>query len=254
MLKIVNCKNEAGVGAVAANEIAEVIRNKLDAVIGLATGSSPLTTYAELINKYKNGEISFEKVTSINLDEYAGLSADHEQSYSHFMHKNLFNHVNINEKNVNIPNGLASDYEAECKRYDAVIKEAGGVDVQLLGIGQNGHIGFNEPSDHFPVGTSLVELTDSTIDANSRFFTSRGLVPTMAISMGIGDIMAAKKIVMVVIGKEKAEIMESAFFGRVTPAVPASILQFFKGDMMVCADEEALSLIKKKHPEAVYKI
>ena len=251
MIKIINCKTEAGVGLAAAKVMADVIKEKADAVIGLATGSSPLTMYAELIRMYKDGELSFEKVTSVNLDEYAGLSADHDQSYSYFMHKNLFNHINIKEENVNLPNGLAKDYKEECKRYDAVIEAAGGVDIQLLGIGNNGHIGFNEPSDYFPKGTSLIDLTDSTIDANSRFFASRDLVPTQALSMGIGAIMAAKKIVMVVIGKGKADIIEAALFGKVTPAVPASILQFYKGDIVVCADEDALSVIKEKHPEAV---
>ena len=251
MIKIINCKTEMGVGAKAACVMADVIKNKPNAVIGLATGSSPLTMYAELIKKYESGELSFEKVTSVNLDEYAGLSADHDQSYSYFMHKNLFNHINIKEENVNLPNGLAKDFAEECKRYDAVIEAAGGVDIQLLGIGNNGHIGFNEPTDYFPKGTSLIDLTDSTIDANSRFFASRDLVPTQALSMGIGAIMAAKKIVMVVIGKGKADIIEAALFGKVTPEVPASILQFYKGDIVVCADEEALAVIKAKHPEAV---
>lgn len=251
MIKIINCKNEEGVGIRAANVMAEVIKGKPAAVIGLATGSSPLTTYAELVKKYKSGELSFEKVTSVNLDEYAGLSADHEQSYSYFMHKNLFNQIDIKEENVNLPNGLAKDYAEECKRYDAVIEAAGGVDIQLLGIGNNGHIGFNEPADHFPKGTSLIDLSDSTIDANSRFFASRDLVPTRALSMGIGTIMAAKKIVMVVIGKGKANVIEEALFGKVTPEVPASILQFYKGDIVVCADEDALSVIKAKHSEAI---
>ena len=251
MIKIINCKNEEGVGIRAANVMAEVIKGKPAAVIGLATGSSPLTMYAELVKKYKNGELSFEKVTSVNLDEYAGLSADHEQSYSYFMHKNLFNQIDIKEENVNLPNGLAKDYAEECKRYDAVIEAAGGVDIQLLGIGNNGHIGFNEPADHFPKGTSLIDLSDSTIDANSRFFASRDLVPTRALSMGIGTIMAAKKIVMVVIGKGKANVIEEALFGKVTPEVPASILQFYKGDIVVCADEDALSVIKAKHSEAI---
>ncbi len=254
MIKIINCKTEAGVGAVAANVMADVIKGKPSAVIGLATGSSPLTMYAELVKKYESGELSFENVTSVNLDEYAGLSADHDQSYSYFMHKNLFNHINIKEENVNLPNGLAKDFAEECKRYDAVIEAAGGVDIQLLGIGNNGHIGFNEPADYFPKGTSLIDLTDSTIDANSRFFASRDLVPTQALSMGIGTIMSAKKIVMVVIGKGKADIIEAALFGKVTPEVPASILQFYKGDIVVCLDEDALSVIKAKHPEAVTEI
>lgn len=251
MIKIVYCKDEQEVGVKAAGVMAEVIKEKPDAVIGLATGSSPLTMYAELVNKYKAGEISFKEVTSVNLDEYEGLSKEHGQSYSYFMHKNLFNHIDIKEENVNLPNGLAKDAKAECERYDGVIEKAGGVDIQLLGIGNNGHIGFNEPADYFPKGTSLIELTDSTIDANSRFFASRDEVPTKAFSMGIGTIMSARKIVMVVIGKGKAEILEDALFGKVTPKNPASILQFYKGEVVVCADAEALSVIKEKHPEAI---
>lgn len=254
MIKILNCKTEEGVGKAAAKVMADVIKAKPNAVIGLATGSSPLTMYAELAAMNKRGEISFKDVTSVNLDEYAGLSADHDQSYSYFMHKNLFNNIDIKEENVNLPNGLASDPQAECARYDAVIESVGGVDIQLLGIGNNGHIGFNEPADYFPKGTSLIDLTDSTIDANSRFFASRDLVPTQAFSMGVGTIMSAKKIVMVIVGKGKAEIIESALFGKVTPMVPASILQFYQGEVVVCCDEGALELIKKNHPEAVVEV
>ncbi len=253
MIKIVYCKTEADVGVAAANAMADVIKAKPNAVIGLATGSSPLTMYAELTEMNKRGEISFKDITSVNLDEYVGLSAEHDQSYSYFMHKNLFNNVDIKEENVNLPNGLAKDPVEECARYDAVIENLGGIDVQLLGIGNNGHIGFNEPADSFSKGTGLVDLTDSTIDANSRFFASRDLVPTQALSMGVGTIMSANKIIMVVIGKGKAEIIDAALFGEVTPKVPASILQFFKGDVIVCADDAALSLIMERHPEAVAK-
>jgi glucosamine-6-phosphate deaminase len=167
------------------------------------------------------------------------------------MNHNLFDHIDIDKTNTNLPSGLAADPVAECKRYDAVIESMGGIDIQLLGIGNNGHIGFNEPDEIFPKTTTLVELTDSTIDANSRFFESRDLVPTRALSMGIGQIMAAKKILMVAFGKGKAEILEKAFFGPVTPQVPASILQFFKGEVVLCADEAAMSIIKERHPEAI---
>ena len=251
MIKIICSKDAAGVGVNAAKVMAEVIKENPTAVLGLATGSSPIGMYKELIKLNKANEISFKDIKSVNLDEYVGLSADHDQSYSYFMHDNLFNHVDIKEENVNLPNGLAKDPAAECKRYDDVIKSMGGIDIQLLGIGNNGHIGFNEPDDYFTDGTSLVNLTDSTIDANSRFFESRDMVPTQALSMGVGQIMAAKKVLMVAMGKGKAEILEKAFFGKVTPAVPASILQFFKGEVILCADEEALSVIKEKHPEAV---
>ena len=248
MIRIVCGKTEQEASVAAANVMADVIKSKSNAVIGLATGSSPINMYKELIRMYEAGEISFKNVKSVNLDEYVGLAPDHDQSYAYFMNENLFKSVDIDKANTNLPSGLA---EAECKRYDAVIESMGGVDIQLLGIGNNGHIGFNEPDTHFPKTTSLVELTDSTIDANSRFFASRELVPTKAISMGIGQIMKADKILLVAFGKGKSEILEKAFFGPVTPEVPASVLQFFKGEVVVCADEAALSVIKEKHPEAI---
>ena len=251
MIKIICGKTEKEASLAAANVMAEVIKEKPDAIIGLATGSSPINMYGELIRMCREGEISFSKVRSVNLDEYVGLAPDHDQSYAYFMSHNLFDHIDIDKANTNLPSGLADDPAAECLRYDSVIASMGGVDIQLLGIGNNGHIGFNEPDDHFPKTTTLVKLTESTIDANSRFFASRDLVPTEAISMGIGQIMAAKKILLVAFGTGKAEILEKSLFGPVTPNVPASILQFFKGDVYICADEAALSVIKEKHPEAV---
>lgn len=249
MIKFICGKTEKEASLAAANVMADVIKEKKNAVIGLATGSSPINMYGELIRMCRDGEISFSEVKSVNLDEYVGLSPDHDQSYAYFMSRNLFDHIDIDKANTNLPSGLAKDPLAECKRYDSVIESMGGIDIQLLGIGNNGHIGFNEPDDHFPKTTNLVKLTDSTIDANSRFFASRDLVPTEAISMGIGQIMAAKKILLVAFGKGKANILEKAFFGPVTPNVPASALQFFKGDVVVCADEAALSVIREKHPE-----
>lgn len=251
MIKIICGKTDKEASLSAARVMADVIKNKPDAVIGLATGSSPINMYRELIRMYNDGELSFAKVKSVNLDEYVGLSPEHDQSYAYFMRDNLFSHVDIPADSTNLPSGLAADPAAECKRYDAVIESMGGVDIQLLGIGNNGHIGFNEPDTHFPKTTTLVNLTDSTIDANSRFFASRDLVPTQAISMGIGQIMAAKKILLVAFGKGKADILEAALFGEVTPSVPASVLQFFKGEVIVCADEAALSVIREKHPEAL---
>ena len=251
MIKIIPGKtiNEASIGA--ANVMADVIKAKPNCVLGLATGSSPINMYLELIRMNKAGEISFKDVKSVNLDEYVGLSPDHDQSYAYFMYENFFKHIDIDMANTNLPSGLASDPEAECKRYDKVIESMGGVDIQLLGIGYNGHIGFNEPGDHFPKTTTLVELTDSTIDANSRFFASRDLVPTKAFSMGIGHIMSADKILLVAFGTGKAEILEKAIFGPITPATPASVLQLFKGDVYVCADEDALSVIRAKHPDFI---
>ena len=247
MIKIIATKTAEEAGIAAAGVIAEIVKNKPTAVLGLATGSYPIGMYKELIAKYERGEISFKNVKSVNLDEYVGLSADHDQSYAYFMSTNLFDHIDIDKKNTNLPSGLAKDPAAEAKRYDDVIASMGGVDIQVLGIGNNGHIGFNEPSDAFTYGTNLVDLTDSTIDANSRFFASRDLVPTQALTMGIGQIMAADKVLLIALGKGKAEILEKSLFGPVTPDVPASILRFFKGEVIVCADEAALSVIKEKH-------
>ena len=251
MIKFIYGKTNEEASISAAQVIAEIVKAKPDCVLGLATGSSPINTYRELIRINKDGEISFKNVKSVNLDEYVGLTPDHDQSYRYFMDTNLFNHIDIDKANTNVPSGLAADPAAECKRYDDVIASMGGIDIQVLGIGNNGHIGFNEPDSHFPKTTSLVDLTDSTIDANSRFFASRDLVPTKAISMGIGQIMAADKILLLAFGSGKAEILEKALFGPVTPEVPASILQFFGGEVVVCADEAALAVIKEKHPEVV---
>ena len=251
MIKFICEKTNEEASLSAAKVMADVIKNKPDAVIGLATGSSPINMYKELIRMYEAGELSFKNVRSVNLDEYVGLSPDHDQSYAYFMNENLFNSIDIDKANTNLPSGLADDPVAECVRYDKVIESMGCIDIQLLGIGNNGHIGFNEPDSYFPKTTSLVELTDSTIDANSRFFASRDLVPTKALSMGIGQIMAAEKVLLLAFGTGKAEIIEKAFFGPVTPEVPASILQFFKGEVIVCTDEAAFACIREKHPEVL---
>ena len=250
MIKIYYAETAKDAGKLAAEVIADVIKANPEAKLGLATGSSPLDMYAALADKCASGEISFKGVKTVNLDEYVGLTPDHDQSYAYFMKANLFDKIDILPENTNIPSGTAADPEAECKRYDKVVEALGGVDVQVIGIGNNGHIAFNEPADSFSVGTSLVKLTDSTIDANSRFFASRSEVPTMALSMGIGGIMSAKKLLLLANGKGKAEILEKALFGEVTPRVPASILRLAK-DVVVFADKEALSVILEKHPEAV---
>ena len=251
MIRIIPGKTNADASISAANVVAEIVSAKPNCVLGLATGSSPINMYRELIRKNESGEISFKNVRSVNLDEYVGLTPDHDQSYRYFMNTNLFDHIDIDKANTNVPSGIAADPAAECVRYDGVIASMGGVDIQVLGIGNNGHIGFNEPDSHFPKTTTLVELTESTIDANARFFATRDLVPTKAISMGIGQIMAADKILLLAFGKAKADILEKSLFGPVTPEVPASVLQFFKGEVVVCADEEALAVIKAKHPEAL---
>ena len=229
----------------AAGIIADVIRSKPDATLGLATGSTPLDIYRELIRMYRRGELSFKNVKTVNLDEYVSLSPDHEQSYAHFMRTNLFDKIDIPKENTHIPNGLAFDLKEECLRYDAIIESLSGIDIPLLGIGHNGHIAFNEPADFFSKSTSLVELSDSTIKANSRFFDSEDSVPTWALTMGIGSILKAKRIILAAFGESKAAILEKALFGKVTPSVPASILQFYRGELTVVTDEAAFLAIKK---------
>ena len=220
---------------------AEVISNP-SCVLGLATGSTPIGTYKNLIEWYNAGDLDFSGVSSINLDEYVGLSPEHDQSYRYFMQTNLFDHINIVRENTHVPNGLASDLDAECQRYNDVIHQLGPIDIQVLGMGHNGHIGFNEPDNYFPLETHSVTLAQTTIDANARFFASVDEVPRQALTMGIKTIMQAKKILVVVSGTDKAEIVKKAFTGPVTPEVPASILQMHP-DVTIVGDEAALSLL-----------
>ncbi len=224
----------------AARIIAAHILQKPDCVLGLATGSTPVGLYKKLIERYNDGVLDFSQVRSVNLDEYVGLSGDHDQSYRYFMQENLFRHVNIKRENTHVPNGLAADTAAEGARYDELMKSLGGVDIQLLGLGRNGHIGFNEPCDQFVPGTHEVDLTQSTIDANARFFESIDLVPRKAVTMGIGGIMHARQVLVVVSGGDKAEAVYNAFRGPVTPQVPASILQLHP-DVILVGDDAALS-------------
>ncbi len=209
----------------AANIIASQVILKPNCVLGLATGSSPVGTYEKLVEMYNNGDVDFKDVTSVNLDEYVGLDGSHEQSYRYFMNYHLFSKVNIDLKNTYVPNGCSENPVEEGKAYDAFIESLGGTDLQLLGIGLDGHIGFNEPDEFFTKETRPVKLDESTIDANARFFESREDVPKMAITMGIMSIMNAKKILLVANGMNKKEIVEKAFFGPITPHIPASILQ-----------------------------
>lgn len=241
-MKIISAKDYGAMSRAAANLISAQVILKPDCVLGLATGSSPVGAYQQLIEWHKQGDLDFSQVRTVNLDEYVGLTPGHDQSYACFMRTNLFDHVNIDPANTNIPDGMNPDGQAECKRYDQVIQRLGGVDLQLLGLGLNGHIGFNEPDQAFPAGTHLVTLTDSTRQANRRFFASLDDVPTHAYTMGIRDIMQAKRVVMVASGENKAQAIKAAFFGPVTPSVPASILQFHKNFYLV-ADEAALSLV-----------
>ena len=228
---------------IAANVLSAQVTMKPDCVLGLATGSTPIGTYKVLRERCANGDLDFSKVKSINLDEYVGLSPEHDQSYRYFMNTNLFDHINIDKANTNVPNGLAADPEAECLRYNEVINTLGPIDLQVLGMGHNGHIGFNEPSDVFELETHLVDLAQTTIDANARFFASADEVPRRALTMGIKTIMQAKMVLVVVSGKDKAEIVKKAFTGPVTPQVPASILQMHPNVVLV-GDEAALSLLE----------
>ncbi len=233
-MKIYRVKNYEAMSRQAANFISAQITLKPDTVLGLATGSTPIGTYKQLIEKTKAGDLDFAKVRTVNLDEYCGLDGSHEQSYRYFMNSNLFNHINIDLANTNVPNGLAADLQSECERYDKLIESFGGIDLQLLGIGHNGHIGFNEPSDAFVKETNVVDLRQSTIDANSRFFASADEVPKKAITMGMKSIMAARRILLVVSGEDKRDILDRALNGPVTPQVPASVLQLHTDVTVIC--------------------
>jgi len=241
-MRIIRSKDYEDMSRRAANIIAAHVTLKPDCVLGLATGSTPIGTYKNLIAKYQAGDISFAQVKSVNLDEYRGLSGTHDQSYRYFMQTNLFDHVDILVENTNVPNGLAEDAEAECKRYDGVIESLGGVEMQLLGLGRNGHIGFNEPDDHFIPGTHVVDLTESTIDANARFFASADEVPRQALTMGVHNIMSAKHVLVVVSGADKADAVYKMVCGTVDPQVPASILQLHP-NVTIVADEAALAKV-----------
>lgn len=244
-MRIIETKDYNDMSRKAANIISSQVILKPDSVLGLATGSTPLQTYANLIESYKNGDLDFSKVSSVNLDEYCGLSADNNQSYRYFMQHNLFDHINLPSEHTYVPDGMETDEKKACKKHEDIIRELGGIDLQLLGLGLNGHIGFNEPSDEFPKETHCVNLTESTINANSRFFDSIEEVPTKAYTMGIQSIMSAKSILLIVNGKAKADIVAKAFLGPVTPQVPASILQMHPNVTLV-ADADALSVYKQQ--------
>ena len=224
----------------AANIISAQIIMKPDCVLGLATGSSPVGTYKQLIEWYNKNDLDFSEVTSINLDEYKGLSPEDPQSYRYFMNTHLFDHVNIDKNRTFVPDGLATDPEKACAEYNANIIKQGGIDLQLLGIGRNGHIGFNEPAEVFVKQTHCVSLSEKTIQANQRFFESKKQVPKQAYTMGIGTIMSARKILIIISGEDKAEAVKKSFGEEISPHVPASILQLHH-DVTVIADKAALS-------------
>jgi len=224
-MKIIIANDYEDMSRKAANYLSAQVIMKPDAVLGLATGETPIGTYKQLVEWYNKGDIDFSQTSTINLDEYKGLTGDHKQSYRYFMDTNLFDLINIKKSNTYLPNGMAKDEEAECARYENIIKELGNIDMQLLGIGLNGHIGFNEPGESFEKTTHCVQLTQSTIDANQRLFGEGDAVPEKAFTMGIKSIMQSKHILLIANGEKKAQIIRDAFFGPVTPKVPASILQ-----------------------------
>jgi glucosamine-6-phosphate deaminase len=224
----------------AAALIQTQLEVKPESVLGLATGSTPMGMYDALAAAYREGKIDFSRARTVNLDEYRGLAPDNEQSYRYFMQKHLFSRVNINIANTYIPDGLAEDPRAECRRYDRIIDLLGGIDLQIVGIGYNGHIGFNEPSDDFPLNTHLVRLAEKTIEANKRFFEREEDVPREAFTMGIGTIMKAAVVLLIVSGEDKAAILKEAFYGPIAPRLPASVLQLHR-NIVIAADSAALS-------------
>ena len=242
-MKIIRAKDYKDMSRKAANIISAQVIMKPNCVLGLATGGTPVGAYAQLVDWYNKGDLDFSEVTTVNLDEYRGLPKEHPESYWSFMHKNLFDKVNIRPEAIHLPDGTNPDAADACKKYNEIIHSVGGIDLQLLGLGPNGHIGFNEPGEAFEKETHCVALTESTIEANSRFFENRDDVPRYAYSMGIKSIMQAKKILLVASGAGKADAMYAALCGPITPAVPASILQLHN-DVTVVADGAALAKIQ----------
>ena len=232
-IKVIVCENYDDMSARAAAIIGEQVKKKPDSVLGLATGSTPIGTYQRLIAMHREG-LDFSRVTSYNLDEYYPLSPENDQSYRYFMNKQLFEHINIPLSRTHVPNGLAKDPEKECADYDRAIDEAGGIDVQLLGIGVNGHIGFNEPDEALVAATHLTDLTESTVTANARFFASREDVPTKALTMGVGSILKAKKILLLASGANKHEAIKILLSGKVTTACPATVLHLHSDAVLLC--------------------
>ena len=244
MIRVYRTENYDAMSIRAANILAAQVYLKPDCVLGLATGSTPIGLYKELIKKYEAGELSFAQVHTVNLDEYKGLAPTHDQSYRYIMQTNLFDHIDVKPENTNVPNGLAGDPEAECARYDALRETLGDTDIQLLGLGRNGHIGFNEPGPSFVKETHVVDLTESTIDANARFFASMDDVPRQALTMGIGYIMTAKRVLVVASGADKADAVCKMVCGPITPEVPASILQLHPDVTLVVDEAAAAKLIE----------
>lgn len=237
-MRIIEVESYKEMSRLAARMIGGQVALKPNCVLGLATGSSPIGTYEELAADYQAGILDFSQVRTVNLDEYCGLTPDNPQSYRYFMDLHLFGKVNVDEANTHLPNGAAPDMQAECARYEALVESLGWPDLQLLGIGHNGHIGFNEPAEDFPTCVHTVQLAQSTIQANSRLFDRVEDVPTQAVTMGIGAIMKAKRVLLIA-GPDKKEIVEKAFRGPVTPQVPASVLQLHRDATVIFAKKDA---------------
>lgn len=241
-MKIIIAKDYNDMSKIAANMIKVIVSEKPNAVLGLATGSTPEGLYNALIDMNKEGEIDFSNVTTINLDEYVGLNGENSQSYRYFMNNKLFDHININKENTFVPNGVAKDIEEEAKNYDRKIDELGGTDVQILGIGVNGHIAFNEPNKELIAGTHKTKLTESTIEVNSRFFDTIEEVPTEAITMGLGQILKSKKIILLVKGINKADVVRELLNGKITTSNPSTMLNMHR-DVTIIMEEEVKKLI-----------
>ncbi|MDD6603053.1 MAG: glucosamine-6-phosphate deaminase [Eubacteriales bacterium] len=233
---------EEQIGIAAGYYMCGQVLQKPDSVLGLATGSTPIKAYDHMIKLYRQGAVDFSQVTTFNLDEYCNLDIKDKNSYHSFMYENLFNNINIPDENINFLDGNAADVEQECKNYEKKIKQAGGIDIQLLGIGSNGHIAFNEPAESFQRWSHIVALKESTIKDNSRFFNSIEEVPTHALTMGIGSIMQAKRILIIALSEHKAKAVKQVIDGQVTPQCPASVLQFHP-DVTLMLDKGAASLL-----------
>ena len=240
-MRLIVCDNQQEIANVGADMIAEVVVANPAAVLGLATGSTPVPMYQELIRRYEAGKLDFSSVRSVNLDEYYPLAPDNDQSYRYFMNHQLFDHINIDKNNTNVPDGLAADPAAACKAYEGIIRDLGGIDIQVLGIGGNGHIGFNEPAEALDPLTHLTDLTEDTIKANSRFFESEADVPRYALTMGIGTILSARRIMLIATGEAKAKAIATVLSGKLTTSCPASMLSLHN-DVTVICDRAAVSL------------
>ena len=241
-MKIIRAKDYYDMSRKAANIISAQVIMKPNCVLGLATGGTPVGTYKQLVEWYNKGDLDFAEVNTVNLDEYRGLPREHPESYWSFMHRNLFDLVNIRPEAIHMPAGTNMDAAAECSHYDEIIQHLGGVDLQLLGIGHNGHIGFNEPNDKFIYGTNIVKLTRSTIDANKIYFPTEDDMPKEAISFGIGGIMKAKAVILLALGKGKAQAIHDTVHGEIDPKCPASILKAHP-NTIIMVDEAAGSML-----------